>query len=493
MGKKQKKITIENEVVSMPIESIPFINTGNSSYLMPKYAYTLTVDGKEEMRYDVEVLCSYLAEYIKHDMKFMFIKDSSMGSVLYYVYRDGYYQLLLEDEFRSLIAEYIPSLIRKTKDINEVFGLLLADKSFYIDNSCLKGNKDYINFKNGILDIRTMELLPHTPDMIFTVQIPVDYKPIDECQYGQVFEKYMNELTSGNEVTKKVLYEVMGLVLSNIPGYFTKKCILMIGEKDCGKTQIKKLLTELIGINYTSSIELSTMNGNRFGTSELYNKRLVGSNDMQYTSVQDMGIFKQLTGGDPVSVEFKGRGAFSYVFNGVIWFLANDYPIFSGKKGKEVYERFMIIPCKHVVEKDKQDPMLVDKMLKEKEYIVSLCINHLKDLIDRKFRFEVSQEINDSLEEYELTNNSILQFVNEYCVVDDELDPLERLNFSKFKKYYQIWCKDLGIPPMKLGRDEIKLYLFRKYGTTIVKSSTYFLSNIGISDTFKEDYMSWEK
>ena len=54
--------------------------------------------------------------------------------------------------------------------------------------------------------------------------------------------------------------------------------------------------------------------------------------------------------------------------------------MFSGKKGKEIYERFLVIPCKHVVKKEEQDPELIDKMLGEKEYIVSLCIQHLIDL-----------------------------------------------------------------------------------------------------------------
>ena len=109
-----------------------------------------------------------------------------------------------------------------------------------------------------------MTLERHTPNKFFTVQIPVDYHPLDECEYGQVFEKYMDELVSGDDVTKKVLLEAMGLVISNIPGYLTKKCILMVGAKDCGKTQIKKLLTELIGIRYTSSMDLDKMNNSQF-------------------------------------------------------------------------------------------------------------------------------------------------------------------------------------------------------------------------------------
>src|SRR5699024_6513555 len=166
-------------------------------------------------------------------------------------------------------------------DIDEVFKLLLMENSFYIENSDLNADYNYINFKNGLLNLSTMEIEEHTPDKFFSVQIPVDYVPLENCKKGVVFDKYINELVDGDEDTKNVILEAMGLVISNIPGYLTKKCILMIGPKDCGKTQIKKLLTDLIGIRYTSSMDLDKMNNSQFGTSELYNKRLAGSNDMR--------------------------------------------------------------------------------------------------------------------------------------------------------------------------------------------------------------------
>lgn len=491
MGKRKEKMEIEQKITAVPIESIPFINGTNSFYLVPKYAYYLTYDGKEEMRYDVEVLCANLAKFVKENLNFKFIKDSNLGSVLIYAYKDGYYQLINDNEFKGMIKEYIPEYIRKSKDIEEVFKLLLMENECYDDIGMLNSDYHYINFKNGLLNLDTMEMEPHTPDKMFTIQIPVDYKPLDECERGEVFEKYMDELVSGDMVTKKVLLEAMGLVMSNIPGHKTKKCILMVGAKDCGKTQIKKLLTELIGIKYTSSLDLDKMTNNNFATSELYNKRLAGSNDMRYKTIDDMGIFKQLTGGDAISIEFKGKGSFSYTYNGFIWFLANDFPMFSGKKGKEIYERFLTISCEHVVEKDKQDPDLINKMLKEKEYIVSLCIEHLKDLMKRNYKFIESDSMKAAMEKYETLNNSLLQFVDECCDVDNNIAPSERLTLTQFKRNYQRWCKDGGIKAMKIGQPEIDYYLGSRYGTTVKKSNVLVLTNLVMNENFKNEYQTF--
>lgn len=491
--KKNEIVEIDNNEYDVPFDAISWLTFENKQYIDVIKAKMRKVGGEEQYYYMTNVNCPKLVKHlIAHDLEkelyFKFVKDSSLGSIMIYVYDDGVYRLVSEDEFKGYIKEFIPEEIRKVQTITEIYNLLLMEKSLYIENTKLNSDYRYICFQNGNLNLDTMQIVEHSPHMFFTVQLPVNYVPLENCNYGSVFEKYLDELCSSDEVTKNVILECMGLALSNIPGYLTKKCILMIGPKDCGKTQIKKLLTELIGIEYTSSMDLDKMNDSRFGTSELYNKRLAGSNDMRYTAINDMGIFKQLTGGDPISIEFKGRGAFSYIYKGFIWFLANDFPMFSGKKGKEIYERFLVIPCKHVVEKSKQDPELIEKMLRENEYIVSLCIEHLKDLRKRNYKFITSKDMDDAMNRYELMNNSLLQFVDEYCEVIDDIAVKDRMTLANFKKNYQIWCRDSGIKAMKIGKDEVEYYLKPKYGTEAVKHSTYYITNLKMKDSFKEDY-----
>ena len=46
---------------------------------------------------------------------------------------------------------------------------------------------------------------------------------------------------------KTVLLEVIGVVLSNIPGYKFKKALLVYGKGNTGKTQIRNLAISLVG------------------------------------------------------------------------------------------------------------------------------------------------------------------------------------------------------------------------------------------------------
>jgi len=492
------KVKQKNEItctwVKVPIDSVSIFPDENErvDFIKVDKVYKLDDEKKEiKLKYDYEIIHPILEKLIKDSYDFKFVRDLNLNSARIYLYNNGVYKWISENEFKSCIADMIPPEFRRSKDIEEVYKLLLLEKDFYIDNMDLNSDENLICFKNGILNLDTMEIENHTPDKTFSIQIPYNYKPLDECSYGKNFEHYMNDLCDGDDVMKDLLLECMGLAISNIPGYRVKKCLLMVGEKDSGKTQIKKLLTKLIGTEYCSSSELASMSSssNKFGTSDLYNKRLAGSNDMSYAKIDDMSMFKQLTGGDTISVEFKGRTPFSYVFSGFLWFLANDYPKFSGKKENAIYERFLIAPCTHVIEEHMQDPELLNKMLEEGEYIVSLCIEHLQNLRKRHYKFITSEKMDKALEKYKVTNNSLLQFTEECCEVDDNLIMEDRVTLPKFRRYYQRWCSETGVMKMALTNDNMELYVKMKYGTKKKRSKGYYYwNNLKMKKEFLEEY-----
>jgi phage/plasmid-associated DNA primase len=88
-------------------------------------------------------------------------------------------------------------------------------------------NEDIINFKNGILDINTMKLSPHSPEIYSTVQLPCIWtdKPCDTPQW----DKYIETLTAGNAGYAKLLHEFIGAVISNVYGYRFKKALFLWG------------------------------------------------------------------------------------------------------------------------------------------------------------------------------------------------------------------------------------------------------------------------
>ena len=96
--------------------------------------------------------------------------------------------------------------------------------------------------------------------------------------------------------------------------------------------------------------------------------------------------------------------------------------------------------------------------------------------------------MDEAINRYELLNNSLLQFVDEYCDVDNDISVNDRMTLAVFKKNYMIWCRDSGIKAMKIGKEEVEYYLGKKYGTEVVKHSNWYISNLKMKESFKKDY-----
>jgi P4 family phage/plasmid primase-like protien len=278
----------------------------------------------------------------------------------------------------------------------------------------------------------------------------------------------------------------LGLTISNFRGYRTKKALFLVGDGDSGKSQIKSLAEYLVGYKNITTVDLKTLN-ERFGASALYQKRLAGCNDMNYEKIKDMSIFKQLTGGDTINIEFKGMSSFNYLYKGVLWFNCNELPQFSGDQGKWVYDRFMIIYCNNVIPKEKQDPYLLDKMKKEKNTIIKLALMSLKQLMDNKFKLEEPSRSKELRDQYEIKNNTLLTFVEKYCEIKEDIKHYERLKKTEFRQaydnYIKLYCNGKG----KVTGERMDKILAKHYGETYRKSSIWYMRKIVLTKAGKEE------
>ena len=177
-----------------------------------------------------------------------------------------------------------------------------------------------------------------------------------------------------------------------------KKALILVGKGNSGKSVLKNFLTKLIGLRNCSNIDLERME-DRFGKVNLLNKRLVGSNDMSFVKTKELGVFKQAVAGDPIYAEYKGENGINFIFNGVLWFCCNDFPLFGGDKGSHVYDRFVIIKCDNVIPEEQRDKKLVEHLMEEKDYIVSLLVKSLLQVISNGYKYDIPESSKKLLED----------------------------------------------------------------------------------------------
>lgn len=408
-----------------------------------------------------------LAKYIRETIHYRLVQNDGMQGILIYVYEAGVYKLYSKEMMLGVIKapveEFNEEFVSMAK-ITEVFNLLMTDRGRYTQDQ-MNVDEHVINFQNGLLYLTPdgLALKPHTPDVFSTIQIPC-------CWTGEevptpVFDQYLENLTDRNASISRLLWEIMGVVLSNVKCWRLKKSLFLVGPGDTGKSVLKSLMEMILGGENCMAIDLQGIEA-RFGTSSIYNKRLAGSSDMGYMSVSELKIFKQLTGGDAVLGEFKGQKSFRFVYNGFLWFCMNRIPKFGGDDGKWVYDRILIVRCTNVIPKDAQDKKLLDKLYAEREGILFRAVRALQQVIANGYRLTEPECIDGAREDYQADNNSVIGFLKECMCPRDSKSRAEDFNITRIYETYRHWCRYNNngyMKTMKEFRDTLAEYMDLPY------------------------------
>lgn len=406
-------------------------------------------DAKSDMEY---ISCPLLARHVRENLSYLFVRDNGRQGVLRYVYENGCYRAYADEMLKGIIKTYIAAydeeLVQMGK-VGEVFQQLATDLNF-VSQDELDNDEDLINFENGLLRLSDMTLLPHTPETLSTIQIPCQWTGVPKPT--PVYDRYIHTLTDGDLALVKLLYEFKGACISNVKGWRMKKALFLVGPGDTGKSIEKSLTESLIGKGNFVGIDLAEIEA-RFGTGNIYGKRLAGSSDMSFVTVSELKTFKKCTGGDSLFAEFKGMNGFEFTYKGLLWFCMNRLPKFGGDDGKWVYDRIMQVECKNVIPLEKQDKQLLTKLYAEREGIVFKSVMALKQVIANGYRFTEPSTVTKARENYRVTNSTVTSFYNECTMERPEQEIKDGCTTGKVYRVYKAWCQDNNNGYAKTARD----------------------------------------
>lgn len=381
-----------------------------------------------------------LAQWVRQNVEYRFVKDSATHNLTVYLYENGVFREIDDKTFEGIIkspvAQYDITLV-DMRQVGRVYRDLSTDLEYLPANS-MNSDENIINFENGVLDLTTLELKPHSPEFLSTIQIPCNWpgKPSDT----PVFDEYMDTLTHSNKAMQRFLLQFVGACLSNIPGYKLKKMVFLVGPGDTGKSQLKRLVELLLGEKNCCSMGLRQLES-EFGPINIRNKRLVGSADLSFASVKEVNILKMITGGDSFSARQMYQAPTDFVYTGLAMFCTNQLPKFGGDNGPWVYERICVVNCDNVIPKAQQDKDLLNKMYAERDGIVYKAVMAFREVIANGLRLDEPKEIIDARAAYASTNSIVGMFIQD-CM--KESTGLPDSSCSIISQVYQVftkWCR----------------------------------------------------
>lgn len=439
------------------------------------------------------IKASLLAKWTREHLRYLLVRDNGKQGVLIYVYQDGVYNLYAPDMLKGIIkgyiADYDEEMVRMNP-VNEAFNQIITDTN-YISQSELNADEGIINFRNGLLSLKSgkPKLLPHSPEVYSTIQIPCEWKDVPTPT--PVFDKYLRTLVNADPAVAQLLMEFIGVCISNVKGWRMKKSLFLVGAGDTGKSQLKSLVERMLGSDNFIGIDLKEIEA-RFGTGAIYGTRLAGSSDMSFMSVDELKTFKKVTGGDSLFAEFKGQQGFQYTYSGLLWFCMNRLPKFGGDDGQWVYNRIMVVNCPNVIPRHKQDKQLLDKMFAERNGIVYKAVAALQTVIANGYRFSEPECVETARQDYRNTNSSVISFAEECLCPWPQGKINNHCTTGRIFKVYTAWCKDNNNGYAKTAK-EFREDLAEFYGTTVADMTTRrngntYYKNLSLTLEAKQQY-----
>lgn len=205
-----------------------------------------------------------------------------------------------------------------------------------VDTITCEPVSDLVNFRNGLLDWRTGELKPHDPDVPSTVQLPIAYDPTAECP---TFERFLTEVLPADVIA--TAWELIGYLMFS--GNPLHKAVMFTGHGRNGKGTFIRVLQAVLGKRNITNVSLHDLVNTRFTTASLFGKLANIAGDIDAGYIENTATFKQITGGDTISAEHKGRDRFDFTPWAVPLFSANKIPA-SADTTVGYLSRWLVIP-----------------------------------------------------------------------------------------------------------------------------------------------------
>lgn len=322
---------------------------------------------------------------------------------LIWVYHNGVYERCGEVVINSVTNEFLGAKSTKHYQMEVVDYIRV---STYVDQAEFNKEKHLINMKNGIYNLETGELLPHTPEFLSTTQLPITYIPNVDCP---TIKKFIAQVVGPNDAF--TVQEFIGYCL--LKDYPIQKGVMLLGSGANGKSTFLSLLKRFLGSANVSSISLQDLDANRFSKANLYGKLANIYADLPDQALHNTGTFKMLTGGDQVTAEKKFQDSFDFVNFAKLIFSANKVPE-TYDQTDAFFRRWVFITFPYKFEGKSADPKLIDKLSTQEE--LSGLFNWAAQGLGRLFEqneFSNATATAVMKDKYEKLSSSVAAFVKD--------------------------------------------------------------------------------
>lgn len=338
------------------IECLRIINEMIWTRPMPEHMFEQTV--ARETQYDNIVQADGTGQKSKDNqwriLAQQLIKEHNLialGDTIH-KYENGHYRPFSPHELQTFILEH--------GDINATASQRKETIEF-ITALCQKGydevDTDYaiIAVKNGMLDLNSLTLTPHTPDSYNTIFLDWEYK--EDCEYSELIDEFMKIVSMGDQKKMQFLYEVAGYCL--LKRSIFEKFFIFKGTGGTGKSTFCNLIMRMVGKKYVSTVKLNQFDQDYYLATMMNKLVNIDFDASDKKTLEDSGRFKSITCSEPVSVRQIYAAVVEMVSCATVIINANHMPKIADKSDG-LYRRMILVEIDHKIKNP--DPKFLEKV-----------------------------------------------------------------------------------------------------------------------------------
>ena len=296
-----------------------------------------------------------------------------------------------------------------------------------------------VNVENGLLRITDGALLPHTPDHLSSIQLPVKYDPAASCPN---IERFVAEVFPAD--ARDLAWELPGVLM--IPVTWTQKAVLLLGEGANGKSVYLALQVRFLGRENVASIPLHKLEENQFASARLVGRLANICADLPSSHLAATTIFKWLTGEDLMDSEKKFQEGTDIRPFARLVFSANHPPRSADSSGA-FFRRWLVLPFDRTFSPNEQIPRhILDAQLQSPDELSGMLNRALEGLrrVQSQKGFSQPESVQAAFQEFHATTDPLAIWLDHNAVDSPELF----CPISALRAAYNASAEREGRPPL---------------------------------------------
>ncbi|MBT4132012.1 MAG: hypothetical protein HOE44_15005 [Candidatus Marinimicrobia bacterium] len=271
-----------------------------------------------------------------------------------------------------------------------------------------------INTLNGELWIDQngeVELRPHKPTDYQLSVLPCEYDPDAKAP---MFEHAIGEIFSRNKQPEEMvrhIMEIIGYIVQ--PTRHIASVFIWEGGGNDGKSTVKGVVEDLLGINAVYSAEIAKMKTDTNDLGPMAGKQLFVDDDLDTGTALPDGLMKKLSESKIISGSYKHGQVFNFNNRTVPLLLCNNPPHLKDLS-KGVRRRLQVVPFKRSFTVEEADVNLPTRIKNEEmSGVLNLAIAGAQRVLQRG-HFDPPAECEEALDELLIAANPLPAFLSEW-------------------------------------------------------------------------------